>query len=116
MEGVAHDTIRRGTTTLFEALDVGTSAEIAECKTRHRHQEFVSFLRTIHKGVPDELVLHLIVDYYCTPNHALNCLGTIKLAKGVTRDNHSSVLPRPTASAISSRWRGIANALAAGSS
>ena len=70
VEGVTHDYIRHGTTTLFAALDVATGAVIAECKPRHRHQEFLSFLRRIDKEVPRELDVHLIVDNYCTHKHA----------------------------------------------
>ena len=55
MEGVTHDYIRHGTTTLFAALDVATGAVIAECKPRHRPQEFLSFLRRIDKEVPKDL-------------------------------------------------------------
>jgi putative transposase len=68
--GVTHDTIRHGTTTLFTALDVATGAVIAECKPRHRHQEFLSFLRRIDKEVPPDLDVHLIVDNTCTHQHA----------------------------------------------
>lgn len=70
VEGVTHDYIRHGTTTLFAALDVATGEVIAQCKPRHRHQEFLSFLRQIEKSVPDELDVHLIVDNYCTHKHA----------------------------------------------
>jgi putative transposase len=70
VEGVTHDTIRHGTTTLFAALDVATGAVIAECKPRHRHQEFLSFLRRIDKEVQPDLDVHLIVDNTCTHKHA----------------------------------------------
>jgi len=70
VEGVTHDYIRHGTTTLFAALDVATGAVIAECKSRHQHQEFLSFLRRIDKEVPKKLELHLIVDNYCMHKHA----------------------------------------------
>jgi len=76
VEGVTHDYIRHGTTTLFAALDVATGAVIAECKPRHRHQEFLSFLRRIDKEVPKELELHLIVDNYCTHKHALDRMSS----------------------------------------
>ena len=72
VEGVTHDYIRHGTITLFAALDVATGAVIAECKPRHRHQEFLSFLRRIDKEVPPELDVHLIVDNYCTHKHAVD--------------------------------------------
>ena len=70
VEGVTHDTIRHGTTTLFTALDVATGSVIAECKPRHRHQEFLSVLRRIDKEVSPELDVHLIVDNTCTHKHA----------------------------------------------
>ena len=66
VEGVKHDYILHGTTTLFAALDVATGAVIAECKPRHRHQECLSFLWRIDKELPKELDLHLIVYNYCT--------------------------------------------------
>jgi hypothetical protein len=62
VEGVTHDTIRDGTTTLFAALEVATGSVIAECKARHRHQELLSFLRRIEKEVSPDLDVHLIVD------------------------------------------------------
>ena len=46
---------------------------IAECKPRHRHQEFLSFLRRIDKEVPSEIDVHLIVDNSCTHQHAKVC-------------------------------------------
>ncbi|MFN9546037.1 MAG: IS630 family transposase, partial [Cyanobacteriota bacterium] len=70
VEGVTHDYIRHGTTTLFAALDVATRELIAQCKPRHQHQEFLSFLRQIEKSFLDELDVHLIEDNYCTHKHA----------------------------------------------
>ena len=52
VEGVTHGYIRHGTTTVFAALDVATGQVIAQCKPRHRHQEFLSFLRHIDASVP----------------------------------------------------------------
>jgi len=69
-EGVTHDYKRHGTTTLFAALDVLSGAVLAECMPRHRHQEFLSFLRTIDEAVPPELDIHMIVDNYATHKHA----------------------------------------------
>jgi putative transposase len=69
-EGVTHDYKRHGTTTLFAALDVLSGAVLAECMPRHRHQEFLSFLRTIDDAVPSELDIHVIVDNYATHKHA----------------------------------------------
>jgi len=69
VEGVTHDYKRHGTTTLFAALNVLNGAVLAACKPRHRHQEFLSFLRDIDKAVPAELDIHCIADNYATHNH-----------------------------------------------
>ena len=69
LEGVTHDYKRHGTTTLFAALDVLTGQVLAECKPRHRHQEFLAFLRAIEAAVPGDLDVHLIVDNYSTHKH-----------------------------------------------
>jgi putative transposase len=69
VEGVTHDYKRHGTTTLFAALDVLTGQVLAQCKARHRHQEFLGFLRTIESAVPPDLDMHLIVDNYATHKH-----------------------------------------------
>jgi putative transposase len=69
VEGITHDYVRHGTTTLFAALDIATGAVFTECKPRHRHQEFLSFLRHLDESVPSELDLHLIVDNYATHKH-----------------------------------------------
>jgi putative transposase len=69
VEGVTHDYKRHGTTTLFAALDVLTGAVLSTCKARHRHQEFLSFLREIDKVVPAQLDVHAIVDNYRTHKH-----------------------------------------------
>lgn len=68
-EGVTHDYKRHGTTTLFAALNVLNGAVLASCKPRHRHQEFLSFLRDIDKAVPAELDIHCICDNYATHSH-----------------------------------------------
>jgi hypothetical protein len=54
--------VRHGTTTLFAALDLASGHVLAQCKRRHRHQEFLQFLRHIEASVPEELEVHLIVD------------------------------------------------------
>lgn len=69
VEGVTHDYKRHGTTTLFAALNVLNGAVLATCKPRHRHQEFLSFLREIDQAVPTELDIHCIVDNYATHSH-----------------------------------------------
>ncbi len=70
VEGVTHDYVRNGTTTLFAALDIASGIVLTECKPRHRHQEFLSFLKRIDGAVPAELDVHLIVDNYATHKHA----------------------------------------------
>ena len=69
VEGVTHDYKRHGTTTLFAALNVLSGEVIASCKPRHRHQEFLSFLREIENAVPANLEIHCIVDNYATHSH-----------------------------------------------
>jgi putative transposase len=69
VEGVTHDYVRHGTTTLFAALDVATGEVITQCKRRHRHQEFLAFLRHIDANVPEQFDVHLIVDNYATHKH-----------------------------------------------
>jgi len=70
VEGVTHDYVRHGTTTLFAALDIATGAVFTECKPRHRHQEFLAFLRRLDECIPAELDVHLIVDNYGTHKHS----------------------------------------------
>ena len=55
MQGVSHDYIRHGTTTLFAALDVTTGEVLTQCKPRHRHQDILGFLRQIEKSVSEDL-------------------------------------------------------------
>ena len=69
VEGVTHDYVRHGTTTLFAALDVATGRVLTKCKRRHRHQEFLQFLRHIEASVPKKLDVHLVVDNYATHKH-----------------------------------------------
>jgi transposase len=61
-----HDYVRHGITSLFAALDVATGTVIAATHRRHRHQEFLKFLKTIDANTPPELDLHLIMDNYGT--------------------------------------------------
>jgi len=69
VEGLTHDYIRHGTTTLFAALDIATGAVLTRCKHRHRHQEYLGFLKHVEKNVPQDLDIHLIVDNYSTHKH-----------------------------------------------
>jgi transposase len=70
VEGVTHDYVRHGTTTLFAALDIANGEVITQCKARHRHQEFLAFLRHIDASVPKDLDVHLVIDNYATHKHA----------------------------------------------
>lgn len=67
---MTHDYKRNGTTTLFAALDVLTGTVIGQCLARHRHTEFIKFLGTIDREVPEGLQVHLILDNYATHKHA----------------------------------------------
>ena len=69
VEGVTHDYVRHGTTTLFAALDIANGTVLAQCKQRHRHQEFLAFLRHIDQQVPADLDVHLVCDNYATHRH-----------------------------------------------
>lgn len=64
-----HDYKRHGTTTLFAALNVLEGTVIGECMARHRHQEFLKFLRKIDRETASGLDLHLIIDNYATHTH-----------------------------------------------
>ena len=66
---ITHDYKRHGTTTLFAALNVLTGKLIGTCQPRHRHQEWLRFLRWLDQQTPPTRPLHLIVDNYATPTH-----------------------------------------------
>jgi transposase len=66
---MTHDYKRNGTTTLFAALNILTGVVFGKCLPRHRHGEFLQFLRLIDKAVPKGLAVHLIVDNYSTHSH-----------------------------------------------
>lgn len=66
---MTHDYKRNGTTTLFAGLNVLEGTVIGRCYPRHRHGEFLKFLRTIDRATPAGLDLHLIVDNYATHTH-----------------------------------------------
>jgi transposase len=61
-----HDYVRNGTTSLFAALDLASGSVIAQSYRRHRHQEFLRFLKLIDAAVPAGLDLHLVLDNYAT--------------------------------------------------
>ena len=66
---MTHDYKRNGTTTLFAAMELLHGEVIATCMKRHRHQEWIKFLKMIDEQTPEELDLHLIVDNYATHKH-----------------------------------------------
>jgi transposase len=61
-----HDYKRNGTTTLFAALELLQGKVVGECYQRHRHQEFLRFLRRIDQAFPGPVPLHLVIDNYGT--------------------------------------------------
>ena len=63
---MTHDYVRHGTTSLFAALDLSSGSVIAQHYRRHRHQEFLRFLKLIDAAVPKDLDLHLVLDNYAT--------------------------------------------------
>ncbi len=67
---MTHDYVRRGTTSLFAAMDVSDGTVISRCQKRHRHQEWLKFLNVIKASVPPDKDVHLICDNYATHKHA----------------------------------------------
>jgi len=67
-EKATHDYIRNGTTTLFAALEVATGKVVDACLPRHRHQEFLRFLKQVAKAYPRRR-LHIVCDNYATHKH-----------------------------------------------
>jgi transposase len=59
-----HDYVRHGTTTLFAALNIATGTVTARCQPRHRHQEFLRFLKQVARAYPDRELQHLVMDNY----------------------------------------------------
>ncbi len=66
---MTHDYKRHGTTTLFAALEVATGRILRDCMPRHRHQEFLKFMRQLVRTVPKHLAIHVILDNYQTHKH-----------------------------------------------
>src|SRR3954454_19999121 len=60
-----HDYVRHGTTTLFATLEIATGQVTGLCKNRHRHQEFLAFLKHLARACPGR-ELHLVMDNYAT--------------------------------------------------
>jgi transposase len=66
---MTHDYKRHGTTTLFAALEVAQGKVVGQCFARHRHQEFLKFLKRLDAEFPVEMKLHLVMDNYGTHKH-----------------------------------------------
>ena len=66
---MTHDYKRNGTTCLFAALEVLQGKVVGQCFTRHRHQEFLRFLRRLDGEFPGQITLHLVMDNYGTHKH-----------------------------------------------
>src|SRR6266852_1456987 len=66
---MTHDYKRNGTTTLFAALETLQGKVVGECHERHRHQEFLKFLRRLEEEFPGDVRLHLVMDNYGTHKH-----------------------------------------------
>ena len=66
---MTHDYKRNGTTSLFAALNTRDGCVISQCQTRHRHQEWLGFLKLIKSQVPGDAPIHLICDNYATHKH-----------------------------------------------
>ena len=66
---MTHDYKRNGTTTLFAALEILQGRVVGQCYERHRHQEFLKFLKRLDQEFPGEMSLHLVMDNYGTHKH-----------------------------------------------
>jgi transposase len=66
---MTHDYKRHGTTTLFAAIEVAQGKVVGQCFARHRHQEFLKFLKRLDAEFPIEMKLHLVMDNYGTHKH-----------------------------------------------
>src|SRR6202521_4180111 len=100
---MTHDYQRHGTTTLFAALDTLQGKVVGECHQRHRHQEFLKFLRRLDQEFPGKGPLHLIMDNYGTHKHE-NVTAWLK--------RHPRFVPHfvPTSSSwlnLVERWFGV---------
>jgi hypothetical protein len=75
---VIHDYKRNGTASLFAALNTVDSKVISLCQERHRHQEWIKFLRLVDDATPSHKQLHLVADYYATHKHPKVQSGKLK--------------------------------------
>lgn len=66
---MTHDYKRNGTTTLFAALEIAQGKVVGQCYARHRHQEFLKFLKQLDQEFPGDVALHVVMDNYGTHKH-----------------------------------------------
>ena len=88
-ETMTHDYKRNGTTSLFAALNTVTGEVVGKCMNKHRHEEWLKFLRLIEKSVPCGKEIHIICDNYSTHKHA-------KVKRWLERRPHIRVHFTPT--------------------
>lgn len=69
-ETMTHDYKRHGTTTLFAALNTLDGRVLSQCRERHTNQDWIAFLRLIHRLTPKDKQLHIIADNYATHKHS----------------------------------------------
>jgi putative transposase len=69
LEVVTNDYVRNGTTTLFAASDTANGQVLTACKNRHRHLEYLQFLKQVDANMPPDMAIHLVVDNYATHKH-----------------------------------------------
>ena len=67
---MTHDDKRNGTTSLFAALNFATGEVIGTCMKKHRHQEWIRFLKQVKKSLPGKQQVHIVCDSYATHQHA----------------------------------------------
>lgn len=79
---MTHDYKRHGTSTLFAALDMATGRVIGESFHRHRHQEFLKFMKKVERSTPKGQEIHIILDNYATHKHP-NVLEWIERKKRI---------------------------------
>ena len=97
---LTHDYKRNGTTTLFAAIELAEGRIIAKCMDKHRHQEWLKFLKKIDRETPKHLDLHLIVDNYATHKHP-------EVKKWLSRHKRFHIHFTPTSSSwlnVIERW------------
>jgi hypothetical protein len=63
VEGVAHDYVCHGTTTLFAALDIAAGTVFTDCKAQRRHRECLGFLKQIDRAAPSHLDIHILYGF-----------------------------------------------------